>query len=131
MTVAIQAKICTPEGIVISRLAAEKNAIVAEHDELRAVLQKLAAERATLVAAMDPKVLTLFELVSRRRNGVAVAEARDGICTICHVRLRPQVFNTVRRNDAITQCDSCNRILYFVPVPVPAPVADVSQPAPS
>jgi len=111
--------------------AAEKNAILAEHDELRGVLQKLAAERATLVAAMDPKVLTLFELVSRRRNGVAVAEARDGICTICHVRLRPQVFNTVRRNDEITQCDSCNRILYFVPVPVPAPVADVSQPAPS
>ena len=53
--------------------------------------------------------------MSQRRNGVAVAEARDGICTICHVRLRPQVFNTVRRNEEIVQCDSCNRILYFVP----------------
>ena len=57
------------------------------------------------------------------RNGIAVAEARDGICTICHVRLRPQVFNTVRRNDAIIQCDHCNRILYFVPVPVAPPAA--------
>ena len=66
--------------------------------------------------ALDPQVLALFELVSKRRNGVAVAEARDGICTICHVRLRPQVFNTVRRNDEIIQCDHCNRILYFVPV---------------
>ena len=55
--------------------------------------------------------------IAQRRNGVAVAEARDGICTICHVRLRPQVFNTVRRNDEIIQCDSCKRILYFVPVP--------------
>jgi len=36
---------------------------------------------------------------------------------VCHVRLRPQVFNTVRRNDAILQCDHCNRILYFVPPP--------------
>ena len=65
-------------------------------------------------------------MVSRRRNGVAVAEARDGICTICHVRLRPQVFNTVRRNLEIIQCDSCNRILFFVPVPAPAG----TQPAP-
>ena len=65
-------------------------------------------------------MLSIFELVSRRRNGVAVAEARDGICTICHVRLRPQVFNNVRRNDAIIQCDSCNRILYFVPASLPA-----------
>jgi predicted nucleic acid-binding Zn-ribbon protein len=29
------------------------------------------------------------------------------------VRLRPQVFNEVRRNDSIIQCDSCRRILYF------------------
>ena len=58
-----------------------------------------ARERAGVVAALDPQVLAIFELVSRRRNGVAVAEARDGICTICHVRLRPQVFNTVRRNE--------------------------------
>ena len=68
-----------------------------------------------------------FELVSRRRNGVGVAEARDGICTICHVRLRPQVFNTVRRNEEIIQCDSCQRILYFVPVPSPTGAAGVTQ----
>jgi hypothetical protein len=45
------------------------------------------------------------------------------------VRLRPQVFNTVRRNEQIVQCDSCLRILYFTPV-APASSADpVSQPA--
>ena len=46
---------------------------------------------------------------------MALAEARDGLCTVCHVRLRPQVFNEVRRNDSIIQCESCTRILYFVP----------------
>jgi predicted nucleic acid-binding Zn-ribbon protein len=45
---------------------------------------------------------------------VAVAEAKNGTCTICHVRLRPQVFNEIRRNASIIQCDSCQRILYFV-----------------
>ena len=48
-------------------------------------------------------------------HGVAMAEAKDGICTICHVRLRPQVFNTVLKNEAVIQCDHCQRILYFVP----------------
>ena len=32
---------------------------------------------------------------------------RDGLCSVCHVRLRPQVFQLVRTNDAIIQCDSC------------------------
>ena len=92
-------------------------------------LERVGRERAELVKALDPKVLTLFDLVSRRRNGVAVAEARDGICTICHVRLRPQVFNTVRRNEEIVQCDSCNRILYFNPM-APASTTATVLPAP-
>jgi predicted nucleic acid-binding Zn-ribbon protein len=29
------------------------------------------------------------------------------------VRLRPQVYNEVRRNEALIRCDSCQRILYF------------------
>ena len=62
--------------------------------------------------------------------GVAMAEARGGVCTICHVRLRPQVFNTVLRNDSILQCDHCNRILYYVPVPASAAAAPSDPPAP-
>jgi predicted nucleic acid-binding Zn-ribbon protein len=105
---------------------ADKKALTAEQKDLKTTLERLRAERAGLVAALDPKVLAIFDAVARRRHGVAVAEARDGICTICHVRLRPQVFNTVRRNEEIIQCDSCNRILHFVP----APVHDATQPIP-
>lgn len=82
---------------------------------LRESLDRITNERTDLVRALNPQALATFESVARRRNGVAVAEARDGICTICHVRLRPQVFNTVRRNDQIVQCDTCQRILYHTP----------------
>ena len=110
---------------------AERRAMASEMGELKASLEQMAAQRVGLVKALEPKLLTMFEQVARKRNGIAVSEARDGICTICHVRLRPQVFNTVRRNDAITQCDTCNRILYFVPVPVasPAPSDTATPPA--
>ena len=96
---------------------ADRKAMKAEHAELQAAIEKMAGERAAIVSALPPEVLSRFEQVARKRNGVAVAEAKDGICTICHVRLRPQVFNTVRRNEEIMQCDHCQRILYFVPAP--------------
>ena len=51
----------------------------------------------------------------RSARAIAVAEANDGICTVCHVRMRPQMFNEVRRNETIVQCDSCQRILYAPP----------------
>jgi predicted nucleic acid-binding Zn-ribbon protein len=94
---------------------AEKRAIAAENTQLTQALEKIAAERALVTSGLTPQVLATFELVAKRRNGVGLAEARDGICTICHVRLRPQVFNTVLRNEEIMQCDHCQRILYFVP----------------
>jgi predicted nucleic acid-binding Zn-ribbon protein len=99
---------------------ADKKALIAQHAGLNATLERLRGERQAVVGSLNPRVLAIFDLVSKRRHGVAVAEAKDGICTICHVRLRPQVFNTVRRNDEIVQCDSCQRILFFVPAPVPS-----------
>ena len=111
-------------------LAAETKAVDAErkvgsaaHIEMQAALEKIAGERTALIAGLDKGALATFEAVARKRNGVAVAEARGGICTICHVRLRPQVFNTVLKNESIQQCDSCNRILYYVPVPASAATA--------
>jgi len=109
-------------------IEAARRAMAAEHGELEAALARMVGERAVLVAALDPRLLGVFEQVSRRRNGVAVAEARDGVCTICHVRLRPQVFNTVRRNDQVVQCDSCQRFLYFVPKAAPQDVVPTANP---
>jgi predicted nucleic acid-binding Zn-ribbon protein len=36
------------------------------------------------------------------------------------VRLRPHVFQQIRQNDTIIQCESCQRILYYVPPPAAA-----------
>jgi predicted nucleic acid-binding Zn-ribbon protein len=111
------------------KVDADRKAMAAEFAELRASLERIGAERTAVVGSLSPAVMSTFERVAQRRGGVAVAEARDGICTICHVRLRPQVFNTVRRNEEILQCDSCQRILYFVPPPAaPATEAAPAQP---
>ena len=45
------------------------------------------------------------------------------LCEACHVRLRPHVTQQIRRNDSIVQCESCQRILYYV-----APAAAASEP---
>lgn len=92
-------------------------------DELSAVeasLAKATEARTALLAQIDPRLLATFEQVARVRKGIAVTTAtRDGLCSVCHVRLRPQVFQQVRQNDAIIQCDSCQRILFYVPPPPP------------
>jgi predicted nucleic acid-binding Zn-ribbon protein len=94
-------------------VAVERQALDTELAGLQAEVERTGVAREKLAAEIDRVVLGTFEQVARSRKGVAVAEARNGLCTICHVRLRPQVFNEVLRNASIIQCDSCRRILYF------------------
>ena len=98
-------------------VARELQQLDTDRADVERQLQETVQERQILAAKISREALAVFERVAHGRKGLAVAEARDGLCTVCHVRLRPQVFNEVRRNDSLIQCDSCTRILYFVPAP--------------
>jgi predicted nucleic acid-binding Zn-ribbon protein len=93
-----------------------------EASMLEGRISELTGDRDALTATIDSRTLGLFNTV-RARRGLVVVEARDGHCTVCQVRIRPQVFNEIRKNDSIIQCDSCQRILYFVASPAPARAA--------
>jgi predicted nucleic acid-binding Zn-ribbon protein len=94
-------------------IASERTSLDGEAAELQQRVLEMSAGRSDVARHLSAAALGLFEHVARQRKGLAIAEARDGHCTVCHVRLRPQVFNEVRRNDSLIQCDSCLRILYF------------------
>lgn len=97
-----------------SKVAAERGAIENEAKTNQAALAELNAARARLIGALENKgVIDTFQRIAKVR-GTAVARAEGERCTVCQVRLRPAVFAEVRKNDSIVQCDSCNRILYFV-----------------
>ena len=88
-------------------------------DETKAQTDKLAAnrtERERLVSALPKSMGAQYvRTVARIRDGVAVAEARNGACMACFMALRPQAMAQVRRGEEIVTCDNCNRILYYAP----------------
>ena len=51
------------------------------------------------------------------RHSALSAVHDDQMCSVCRVMLRPQVFQDVMRGEEMVYCDSCQRILYFVPPP--------------
>jgi uncharacterized protein len=115
-----------------AELGREREQMNAERATLDTELAKLDAERATVASRVPKEALVIFDRVAKGRRGIAMSEARDGLCTQCHVRLRPQVYNEVRRSDGpLLQCESCTRILYYVQVApaVTPPPASPTAPA--
>jgi len=99
---------------------AEKKVLAEELATVTAALKEATDKRAAVIKATPPQLVAQFEQIAHARKGLAITTAtRDGLCSACHVRLRPQVFQEVRRNDQIIQCASCNRILYYIPPPAP------------
>ena len=84
--------------------------------------RRVATERDRLAAAVPEEPLQLYQRVAKLR-GTGMAEARDGMCQTCHVKLRLQMWVEIRQNETLFQCASCNRILYYEPPP-PTVVVD-------
>jgi len=100
-----------------SDVANERQRLDSERVTAERELSTTTSERATIAATVSAPALALFEHVAKHRKGLAMSEAKDGYCVQCHVRLRPQVFNDVRRNERLIQCENCSRILFYIAPP--------------
>lgn len=104
----------------VAKLRAEmEEKLKSFEEQVRVMTEELSQrrrERESLLATIPKPMSTLYNRISTRiRDGVAVAEARNGSCTACFMSLRPQVMAEIRRGQEIIQCDNCNRILFYAP----------------
>ena len=111
----------------------EKTQARARTEEDQKQLAEWTTRRNGLRSEISPDVVPYYDRVVRLRK-TGISEVRDGKCAACNVMLRPQTYNEVRLNDRVIACDSCGRILYYVPPPEPEPVpsrapAEAVQPA--
>ncbi len=95
----------------IEKEKAEARAVTAKDEK---ALAEWNAKRDEYRTGVSADILRHYDRVLTFR-GSGIAEARDHKCSACQVMLRPQVYSDVMTNERIMVCDSCNRILYFVP----------------
>jgi predicted nucleic acid-binding Zn-ribbon protein len=104
----------------VEKLRGEMEASFKAFDQQAKAQQKLLEQahedRDRLTRELPKATSALYKRISSRiRDGVAVAEARNGACTACYMALRPQIMSQVRKGDEVITCDNCNRILYYAP----------------
>jgi predicted nucleic acid-binding Zn-ribbon protein len=103
-------------------LAGEKKQVESEKGVAREktaadekALSELQARRAEVVKEMSPSVLHQYERLRKSRRGIAVAEVEGGRCQECHINVRLQLIQELRRGDKVMFCESCGRILVYNP----------------
>jgi uncharacterized protein len=80
-------------------------------------LAELTTQRDQLRLGINDDTLVHYDRLLKSRGSALAAVHGDQMCSACRVLLRPQVHQDVMKGDEILICDSCKRILYFVPPP--------------
>jgi len=79
---------------------------------IEAELAKLRGEKGAMESRIGQDLLARYRRIADARKGVALAEAKDELCSACHVRIRPQMYAELKLTEIIHACDSCSRILF-------------------
>jgi predicted nucleic acid-binding Zn-ribbon protein len=103
----------------ISSLEGNREKAIAEFEaELTKNKKELASEsekRAKVFDTLPKNLASVYDrLAQRSRDGIAVAEVKNGSCSACFMKLRPQVLVEIKMSGEIITCESCTRILYIV-----------------
>jgi uncharacterized protein len=109
---------------------AERAKIEAETSAAQKELAAHEAERSKVVAAIPDDLLDHYHRIAKKHGGVAIAEVRSEACAACGARIRPHVFEELRRENGteLFHCEICTRILYYAGPPAqPATQAAAAQ----
>ena len=109
------------------RLTAALRALDQDEAAVQKEAAELTAQRDKLRGGIADDMLEIYDRISRAHSGIAMAEARDEVCQVCLIHIRPQTYSEVRRNDQIHFCESCHRILYYI-LPQSGPEPSGEQP---
>jgi len=110
-----QADLKTAESVLKEdqqKVHTERKQLEEENKRDLSALDSYLKERKEIAATLSSDLVSSYDRVRKHRGGIGVGPARNEICEICKVRIRPQVFQNIRKNDQIIACDACQRILY-------------------
>jgi len=91
----------------------EKELIHQKKCELEEKIKRTQKEREEIVPRIPPEQLSLYERIFRKMGGIALSPVTDDFCSMCHMRIRPQVLNELKEAKKLIICEACGRILYW------------------
>jgi len=92
-------------------LEVEKEKIQKEIDFLDKEIAENEKKKKEVAKNISELLYRRYERLIKHKSGKAIASIENGVCSGCHLRIRPQIIVEVSRQDSIVTCENCSRIL--------------------
>ena len=99
---------------IVDETNREKETISRDAGQNEKRLLELEADRIAVAAELEAGLLKIFNNQKlKQADGVAIVEAKDGVCQGCNMNIPPQMYNELQRCNSLKNCPSCERLLYW------------------
>ena len=80
--------------------------------DLRKEAEQLRKKAEAIEAQIPPRLRDEFHKIFKQRQGVAVAPVVNDSCSACRTRIRPALYQQLKRGE-LARCEGCHRILHL------------------
>jgi predicted nucleic acid-binding Zn-ribbon protein len=95
------------------KFSREKESIFRKKKEKEEQARVLAQQKEGLLPKIPQDQAGLYLRIFRKKAGIALSPVTDDFCSMCHMRVRPQVLNELNEGKKLILCENCGRILYW------------------
>lgn len=100
------------QGEEEGKLKIERDRAMAEQKDVEKKKAQLEKDRSALLPAIPAEQLSIYQKIAKKTAGVALSPVTDDFCSICQLRIRPQILDDLWAMNEIITCEACGRILY-------------------
>jgi len=90
-----------------------KYEIAAQQQDVEKRLKEVAEQRRQAAQEIDEGTLHQYERILQKRGATAVVPVVDNSCQGCFMKMAPEVQATLLKNEGITYCRFCSRIIHL------------------
>lgn len=98
------------------KLSKEMERLEQEMADFEIQLKIIEDEKIRILPHLSERIRELYKRILKVKGDSGVANLVADICQGCYSRMPPQKAHEVRKNDKITTCEVCGRILVYYPI---------------
>jgi len=96
------------------KLSKEKEILQQKKKESEAKKKELIQEKEKLMPKIPAEQIGLYLKIFKKNNGIPLSPVNEDFCSMCHMRIRPQMLNELKGKKKLILCENCGRILYVL-----------------
>ena len=95
------------------KFSKEKEILQQKQKKSETKKKELTKKKEKLMTSIPDDQIRLYLKTFNSKKGIALSPITDEFCSLCHMRVRPQILNELKGNEKLILCENCGRILYW------------------